>query len=119
MSRPSAIALAFVATLSVVSDAFAQAPTLRFEPQDDIYAGRPFNLALYAQGFDSEPEPIATKLEIPGCRVQFLGVSKVRDRMNITVNGRRMGSGGSTIAFVYRVEAPKARSYTISPIAVE
>lgn len=98
----------------------AEAQSVRLSVESrEIYADLPFVLAVTAEGFDEEPPPTISDLEIAGARVSFLGVSpSVRQSISI-VNGRRTERREVTFVYRYRVEVPQPGSYQIEPVTVE
>lgn len=84
-----------------------------------IHANMPFTLALSAKGFEEEPTPQPPELAIDGCEVTYLGVSpSVSSRIEI-INGRRSDWREVTFVYRWRVLAPSAGRYAVSPLRVE
>ena len=103
---------------AAAASASAQSVSLNVESRE-IYAQMPFVLSVSAQGFDEKPEPEAPKLEIPGCKVTFLGMSPSVFQSSFSFNGRGSQSTQITFVYRYRVEAPRPGSYDVPPVTVK
>ncbi|GAB4569191.1 MAG: hypothetical protein Tsb0020_23230 [Haliangiales bacterium] len=105
--------LCFLASGSV----WAQEVTLHIQGRD-VYAGLPFVLAVSATGFEPEPEPEISELEIAGAEVTYLGVSpNVTSTISIS-GGRRVESRRVEYVYRYRIEASRAGTYAVPAITV-
>lgn len=111
----AAVVLAAVALLG--SAAHAQRVTMHVQSKD-IYAGLPFVLAVSAEGFEPEPEPRISELQIPGCEVTFLGVSPNVSTSVVISNGRRSESRQVEFVYRYRVEARQPGTYQVPAVTV-
>ncbi len=106
------------AVLSGPARTFAQHLELRVE-SDDLHENLPFILTVAARGFGEEPQPILTKLVIPGCKVTPLGVVPNVSSMVQIVNGQRSESRDVTFAYRFRIEAPQPGTYTVPALLAE
>ena len=107
-----------VLALTAASFASAQEVTVSVNSKE-IYAGLPFIISVSAKGFEEQPEPQASAMEIPGCSVSFLGVSPNVSSFISVVNGRRVDRRDVTFVFRYRVMASEAGEFTVPAITLQ
>jgi len=97
--------------------ALAQRVQLSVEDRD-IYAGLPFVLSVVADGFDEDPEPTVSELQIPGAHVEFIGMSPNVSSSITIINGRRSEEHSVTFSYRYRVNVAKPGRYEVPAVVV-
>ena len=112
------VALSLVLALAgAVAPLQAQQLKLQLESRE-VYADLPFVLALTAEGFDDQPEPVAPDLAIDGCEVWYVGVSpNIASGVRI-INGRRSEWRQVSYVYRYRISASKAGEYSVPSLTV-
>lgn len=80
----------------------------------NVYAGMPFNVLVVAQGFAEDPAPAQPTLVVDGAKVTPLGVEPQVTQMDLY--GQRFDR--VTWVFRWRVEAPKAGTFTVQPVTI-
>ena len=119
LSITAAVALLATALLAGLAGGTARAQRVSMHVQSkEIHAGLPFVLAISAEGFEPEPEPEVSDLQIPGCEVSFLGVSPNVSTYIDVVNGRRSESQRVEFVYRYRIEARKPGTYRVPAVTV-
>ncbi|MEM7218741.1 MAG: BatD family protein [Pseudomonadota bacterium] len=83
-----------------------------------VYAGLPFGLVMEATGFAEDPQPAEPALAIPGAKVTYLGVNPNVSQQISFINGRRSESRSVTFAYRWRVEVPRAGTYTVPALEI-
>jgi hypothetical protein len=86
---------------------------------EEVYANLPFVLSVVAQGFDENPQPTLSKLNLPGCRVTPIGVTPNVSSMVQIFNGQRSETRDVTFVFRFRIEAPQAGEYKVPALVAE
>jgi len=98
--------------------AFAQQAVLQ-AVQGPYYAGTPIDLQIVADGFDEEPQPqIDAPAAAPGTTLEFVAARPQVSSFMSIVNGKISQSKQVRFAFVYRLTASAAGSYTLAPFQV-
>ena len=69
----------------------------------------PFVLSVTARGFAENPEPTVSAIDIPGARVDYLGMTPTVSSMVTVINGRRSESRDVTFVYRYRIKQSKRR----------
>ncbi|MEC7986970.1 MAG: BatD family protein [Myxococcota bacterium] len=87
--------------------------------EGSIYAGVPFVLAVNASDFEETPEPEVAPFSIPGCSIQYLGMSPSVSTQMRFVNGQRSVYRDVRFVYRYQVEAKAAGSYNVPSIEVK
>ena len=114
------ISFAALATLALViaaPAAHAQGAQGRYQLGSKAFVGAPFVLAIVVDGLEEQPAPKLPSLTVPGLEI-IEGDADFRGGFNVTVNGRRVQSGGGTWVLTYRVTAEKAGAFNLPAVDV-
>ena len=110
---------AIVILLALCGIAAAE-PSAQFQlgERGQPHAGVPFTLQLIVDGFDEQPQPEPPKLDIPGAKITFTGVSPSVSRQITNFNGQVSQSTVVRWVFQWRVDVAKAGSLHVPPVTV-
>lgn len=109
-----ALALCLAGSFGLATSARADEPQLSLHLENEaVFANLPFVLQVVARGFEENPTPTLSKLNIPGCRVTSLGVTPQVSSMVQIYNGQRSEQRSVTFVFRFRIEASQAGVHSV------